>query len=476
MRSTDILALLPLLLSAATAVIAMLAISIRRDHDLVLGLTLAGLAAAFISVCMTAGMEPRQVTALFIVDGYARFYAGLIIATAATVAVLAHSYFTRQETDPEEFYLLLLLATVGCIALAASSNFASFFLSLEILSVTLYAMVAYLTERKISLEAGIKYLILAGSSASFLLFGMALIYATSGTMDFTRLATIDQSVSGTVVLLSGAVLILTGLGFKLALVPFHLWTPDVYQGAPAPVTAFISTASKSAVFALLLRYASHSTAFHNHGVWIVMSVMAIASMLAGNLLALRQTDVKRILAYSSIAHLGYVLVALLAGGDLAAEAVAFYLVAYTVTSLGAFGVVTLLSTPDRDAGSLEEYRGLFWKRPFLAGTFTLMLLSLAGIPATVGFLAKFYVIATGADQEAWPLIIVLVVASAIGLFYYLRIIVTLYSTEPIQSGGAARVSRASGTALTVLTVVLIFFGIYPAPLLNLIHSAMNAMH
>src|SRR5215472_5547921 len=179
MRSTDILALLPLLLSAATAVIAMLAISIRRDHDLVLGLTLAGLAAAFISVCMTAGMEPRQVTALFIVDGYARFYAGLIIATAATVAVLAHSYFTRQETDPEEFYLLLLLATVGCIALAASSNFASFFLSLEILSVTLYAMVAYLTERKISLEAGIKYLILAGSSASFLLFGMALIYATS---------------------------------------------------------------------------------------------------------------------------------------------------------------------------------------------------------------------------------------------------------------------------------------------------------
>ena len=366
-------------------------------------------------------------TPLLLVDRYALFYMGLIIASAAAVTVLSYQYFENHEGHREELYLLLLLATLGCAVLVASSHFASFLLGLEILSVSLYGMVAYLKDRKQALEAGIKYLILASASAAFLLFGMALIYADAGTMEFSHIRELSLSGSGFPLLLSGIVLTVTGIGFKLGVVPFHLWTPDVYQGAPAPVTAFVATTSKSAMVALLLRYFYLSGALQYRAVFLVFAIIAIASMCAGNLLALRQTNVKRILAYSSIAHFGYILVAFLAGSTMAIEAVSFYLVAYTVTILAAFGIVTVLSGSERDADDLEDYRGLFWRRPVIAGVFTAALLSLAGIPATIGFLGKFYVLAAGAAATAWPLVIILVVTSVAGLFYYLRIVVALYS-------------------------------------------------
>jgi NADH-quinone oxidoreductase subunit N len=227
-------------------------------------------------------------------------------------------------------------------------------------------MSAYLFNRsKLSLEAGIKYLVLAAASAAFLLFGMALIYAQLGTLQFGQIAA--MLISGLSyqksLIYPGMALIITGIGFKLAVVPFHMWTPDVYEGAPAPVTAFVATVSKGGMVALLLRYFYETGAYRLHPVFVVFSIIAIASMIAGNLLALLQKNVKRILAYSSIAHLGYILVAFLAGGNRAAEAVTFYLVAYFITTLGAFGVVTVLSNGDRDADSLEDYEGLFWRRP-----------------------------------------------------------------------------------------------------------------
>ena len=215
----------------------------------------------------------------------------------------------------EELYLLLLIATLGCAVLVASSHFVSFLLGLEILSVALYAMLAYLTGRERALEAGIKYLILASASAAFLLFGMALIYADAGTMEFSRIRELSFSGSGLALLLPGIALTVTGIGFKLGVVPFHLWTPDVYEGAPAPVAAFVATTSKSAMVALLLRYFYVSGALHYRALFLVFSIIAIASMCAGNLLALQQNNVKRILAYSSIAHFGYILVAFLAGGN-----------------------------------------------------------------------------------------------------------------------------------------------------------------
>jgi NADH-quinone oxidoreductase subunit N len=332
-----------------------------------------------------------------------------------------------------------------------------------------------LKERKLALEAGIKYLILASASAAFLLFGMALVYAEIGTMEFSRIRELSVSGSG-FVLLSGIVLTVTGIGFKLGVVPFHLWTPDVYQGAPAPATAFVATTSKSAMVALLLRYFYLSGTLQYRAVFLVFSVIAIASMCAGNLLALQQRNVKRILAYSSIAHFGYILVAFLAGGTIAIEAVSFYLVAYTVTILAAFGIVTVLSGSERDADDLEDYRGLFWRRPVIAGVFTAALLSLAGIPATMGFVGKFYVLASGAAVAAWPLIIILVVTSVAGLFYYLRIVVALYAAPPEHAVPIQMVSRGGAFVLLMLAILLIWFGVYPTPLINLIRTTMAGLN
>jgi len=475
--ASDLLALLPLLLVAATSVIVMLAAAVHRNHALALVLTLLGLAGAFCSVFFA---HLRQVTALLIIDSYALFFMGLIVAASFTVALLAYGYLAAREGNREEFYVLILVATLGAMVLAASTHFVSFFLGLEILSVALYALISYLHGRALPVEAGIKYLVLAAASAAFLLFGIALLYAALGTMEFARVAqilatTVDLNLT---LLLPGVALIVTGIGFKLALVPFHMWTPDVYEGAPAPVTAFVATVSKGGMFALLLRYFHQSGAHTFAPVFLMFSIIAVASMFAGNLLALLQNNVKRILAYSSIAQMGYLLVAFQIGGPIGTSAAAFYLVAYFVMTLGAFAVVTVLSERERDADLLDDYRGLFWRRPALALVFTAMLLSLAGIPLTAGFLGKFYIVAAGASAGAWALIVILVITSTIGLFYYLRVVVVLYQ-QPATSDRAhepiPRQASAATLVLAALTVILVWLGVYPTPLLRVIQAAIGSL-
>ena len=473
MNSNDLIAILPLLILAATPIIVMLAIAVRRNHAVAAGVSLIGLAAAFISLWAAAPLAPRQVTSLIIVDSYALFYTGLIISGTLAVVLFCHGYFEGRTTHPEEVYILVLVAALGSAVLASSIHFASFFLGLELLSVPLYAMIAYRHRNRLSIEAGLKYLILAAASASFLLFGMALMYSELGTMSFKRMAFGSAGTArlDTPILLVALALIVVGIGFKLAVVPFHMWTPDVYEGAPAPVAAFVSTVSKGAMFALLLRYFYSSGALSYRPMMIIFAIVAIASMIAGNVLALLQNNVKRILAYSSIAHLGYLLVAFLAAGEFAVTAVTFYLVAYFITMLGAFGIVGVISGPSTDAGSLEDYRGLFWQRPVIGGVFTAMLFSLAGIPLTAGFVGKIYVVAAGASQALWALILILVITSAIGLFYYLRIVAALYSRTESIGRAPSRLAPASGIALAVLTFLLIALGVFPQPLLDVIRRA-----
>jgi len=477
MTAADVLALLPLLLIAATSVAVMAAAAMGRNHAVAFGLTLAGLAASFCSIFF---VNPRRVTMLLVMDRYALFFMALIAAAGFAVAMLAYGYLAKREGNKEEFYVLLLVATLGAMVLAASIHFVSLFLGLEVLSVALYALISYFGDRPLPVEAGIKYLVLAGSSSAFLLFGIALVYADLGTMDFAQIAHLVavRTNPNLALLPPGVVLIITGIGFKLALVPFHMWTPDVYQGAPAPVTAFVATVSKGGMFALLLRYFNQSGANHFTSVLLVFSIIAIASMLAGNLLALFQNNVKRILAYSSIAHMGYLLVALEVGGLMGADAVAFYLVAYFVMTLGAFAVVTVLSEQHRDADHLEDYRGLFWRRPILALVFTAMLLSLAGIPLTAGFLGKFYIVAAGAAVGAWSLILILVITSTIGLFCYLRIVAALYQqpADGYQTNQSLpRRKPAATMALAALTVILVWLGVYPALLLKVIQTAIGSL-
>jgi NADH-quinone oxidoreductase subunit N len=308
------------------------------------------------------------------------------------------------------------------------------------------------------------------------MFGIALVYAELGTMEFARMAAMPSGAADRVVALVGVGLIVVGFGFKLALVPFHLWTPDVYQGAPAPVTAFIATVSKGAMFAVLLRYFTIIDLRTHHTVFLIFAILAIASMVVGNLLALLQRNVKRLLAYSSIAHLGYLLVAFLASGILAATAITFYLVAYFVTTIGAFGVVTVLSSADSEAENLDEYRGLFARRPWLSAVFTAMLLSLAGIPLTAGFVGKFYLTVAAGGAALWSLLIVMMVTSGIGLFYYLRIVVAMFM-EPATDASAgrepSRLPFVAGLTLSALTVALVWLGVYPAPLIRLIRVAVT---
>lgn len=481
MALEDFIALLPLLVTALSSLLVLLLAAFHRDHRLIAVVTSLGLTAAFLTLLVAAKVAPRQVTPLLLIDLYTLFYAGLILAASLAVTILSYGYLTKQEGQHEEFYALLLFATLGAMALTAASHFASFFLGLELLSVSLYVLIAYVRTDIRPLEAGIKYLILSGTSSAFLLFGMALIYFQSGTMEFARTAAwLAGSVEFSPTFLVGLVMVITGVGFKLALVPFHMWAPDVYQGAPAPVTAFVATVSKGAMVALLLRYFVEIAAFRSEMLWWAVAGIATLSMFAGNLLALLQSNIKRLLAYSSIAHLGYLLVAFLAGGPLAVEAVTFYLTAYFVTTLGAFGIVSVLSKPGDEAEAMDDYRSLFWDRPWVAGVFTIMLLSLAGIPLTAGFVGKFYVIAAGVDSSLWVLIVLLVVNSVIGLFYYLRVIVIMAADgrrdlRHVDTAQALQISYADGLVLAALSGCLFWLGLYPAPVIQLVQTMQKGL-
>ncbi len=479
MTAADFLALLPWLVLTAATVIVMVAIGARRDHRLIALLTAAGLGAAALAVPLAAITAPHDVTDLFRVDGFALFALMLVVLAAGAVTALAYSYFVARRERCEEFYVLLLAGTLGAAVLVASRHFAPLLLGFELLSVALFAMVAYRVTRARPLEAGVKYLILAGLSTGLLLFGIALIYVQTGGLGFAELREPARGVSGGPYLTLGATLVLAGLAFKLSLVPFHLWTPDVYEGAPAPAAAFLATVSKGAILVVLLRWLLESGAYRYGEVLDVLALAGIVSMLAGNLLALMQNNVKRLLAYSSIGHMGYLMIPLVAGGALAVETIGYYLAAYFVMTLGAFGVVALHSAArggDDDADDLEAYRGLFWQRPWLAGAFTAMLLALAGMPLTAGFVAKFYLFAAGADARLWLMLAALVIGSAIGLVYYLRVITAMLATDEAGTASAPNGNALAGrVTVAALTVVLIVLGIFPAPLLTAIQSTAEGL-
>ncbi len=504
MSGAGFVALGPLLAVTAAALLAPLAISIRRSHALAAGIAFAGFLAGAAAIPWALRVAPLQVTPLLVVDAYTLFVVGLVFLSSAVVVLLAHGYLVHHELErTEELYILLLLAGLGAAVLAASDHLASFFLGLETLSVSLYALVAFARRRAASIEAGIKYLILAAATSAVLLLGMAYVYADLGVMGFGELGAALAAGQGGPVGLVGLVLMLVAVGFKLALVPFHMWVADVYEGAPAPIAGFLATVSKGGVVAVTLRLLVEHEGYRDTAVFTALATMAVASILFGNLLALLQPNLKRLLAFSSVAHMGYLLVALLAVGSLAAEAVTFYLVAYIVTTLGAFGVIgVLVQAGGEEADLVEHLRGLFWSRPALASIMTACMLSLAGIPLTAGFVAKFTVLAAGVDASLWWLVWVMIVGSAIGAFYYLRVIVAMLrdpagaedgyaSGADSAAGSAARgaadaevaaadgvkagLPLAAGIGLAVLFVLLVALGVYPSPVQGLIEGAVQGL-
>jgi NADH-quinone oxidoreductase subunit N len=497
MTSEQLLLILPLIIVTAASVVIMLLIAAKRNHALTCLVTSTGLLLALGSLLVVAPLAPQAVTPLLIVDSFSIFFTALILLAALVITLLSYPYLCNLEDHQDEFYLLLTIATLGALVMAGSTHFITAFLGMETLSVCLYGMIAYPLHREQSaqypMEASIKYLVLSAMSSGFILFGMALLYAQTGTLFFTD---ITLGLTGAVAEGPGAtwyiiasLLVIAGFAFKLSLVPFHLWTPDVYEGAPLPATAFLATIGKVAMAALLLRFMSITGVLQSEAITSVLVIIAALSILGGNLLALLQSNLKRLLSYSSIAHMGYLLIALItlsSSADidsgamvtsLGSEAASFYLTAYVIMSLGAFGVMIVVSDSAHERDHIGRYQGLFWRDPWLALIFTAMLLSLAGIPLTIGFIGKFYVFAAAIQGAQWTLLAAMVIGSGIGLFYYLRIIYRMLT--PIDHEDLLPVmgirELIPHAVLLVLLIALILPGLIPGGLMALVERVVQSL-
>ena len=456
-----------------STLVVMLVIAFRRDHKLTYGLTMAGLLLSLLIFLFISPADARQATELLVMDDYSLFISTLVIISALAVTALSYPYFEGQQSRNEEFYLLLLMATLGGVVLACSQHFVSFFLGMEILSICLYGMIAYTVQQpgaaKFPLEAGIKYLLLSGASSAMILFGIALIYTQTGTLLFSEIPQrLVEAGQGNPIVITGWMMAVAGIAFKLSLVPFHMWTPDVYEGAPVPATTFIATASKAAMVAVVLRLVLASQAYEIDGLLSTVTVLAALSMVAGNLLALLQKNIKRLLAYSSIAHLGYVMIVIVAAGSMAssaaAEAVTYYMAAYVFTTLAGFAVVSALSNSANEQDQLASYQGLFWQRPWVALPLMIVMLSLAGIPLTMGLIGKFYVIQAGVTGQLWFLLAMLVIGSGIGIFYYLRVVYLLVQ-PPSAEGEQGSLPLAVTATLFVTSAAIVLLGTWPSGLI-----------
>ena len=473
MSSADFLALAPHITLTAGVLLLVLVVSFWRSHRLAMLLALVAFAAAFYALFPAMGAT-REVTPLFVFDGFAAFFDALILISAAVTALVSFRYLDGRAGRQEEYYVLLALATLGAMTLVSAQHFATMLLGIEIVSISLYALIAYPEEGHPPLEAAVKYLVLSGVGSTTMLFGMALVYHAGGTMLFAEMAAFSASGDRSDLwLAAGQALLVAGVAFKLSLIPFHMWTPDVYQGAPAPVAAYLATVSKAAVFAVLLRFALAADMLDNGAVFTVIALIAMLSMVVGNLLALLQESVKRILAYSSIAHLGYLMIGLLAvaalsNHDMAVETSLVFLAGYLAMTLAAFAVITELTPANRvgDVELVREFRGLFWRRPVLASALAVALLSLAGIPLTAGFIAKFYLLAAGVEGALWGLVWAMIVGSALSIYYYLKIVFAMTAREagePLSEGSWSGTAVAVGLALLVIAI-----GVYPTPLIGLV--------
>jgi len=430
------------------------------------------------------GHAPRYAFSnLVAIDGFAVFFFIVIALAIILAALLADGYLRREQLDGPEFYVLALLSGAGGMLMAAANDLIVVFLGLETLSIALFVMAGFHRRRAESGEAAMKYFVLSAFSSAFLLYGIALVYGSTGTTNLTGIAAwLAENVGVTNgVLMAGLALLLVGFGFKVAAVPFHTWTPDVYQGSPTPTTAFMAGASKAAGFAALLRV--FMTSFHvlrldwRPLIW----VLAILSLLVGSTLAVVQTDVKRMLAYSSISHAGYILVGLQAGTSGGVAGSLFYLLAYTFMVMGSFAIATAVGRRGDAAHDLESYKGLSSRRPALAFGFAVLLMAQAGVPFTSGFLAKFYVISAAVQSRSYALALIAMLAAVIAAFFYLRVIITMFSPpadvelddhgEPTTA--LARLPVPFGVGLVVVSAVAftLVAGILPGAFVHFAREA-----
>ena len=406
-------------------------------------------------------------------DGFSRLIKVILCGITAVTFLMTAGYALRREVESAEYYALMLLATLGMMLMASGTDLIMIFLGLEISSISQYILAGFRHESPRSTEASLKYFILGAFATGFLLYGIALVYGATGTTNLMSLKIYTANVEkAPLLLMAGCALLLVGFGFKLSSVPFHMWTPDVYDGAPTPVTAFMAAASKVAGFAALTRILFVGFTGVQSGWGQILWVIAALTMTLGNIAALVQTRVKRMLAYSAIAHAGYLLVALVAGTEMGGIGIIYYLVAYALTNLGAFAIVSLLRNEDDEGLKLSNFAGLGFRRPWLGLLMALFMFSLAGIPPTAGFLGKFYIFSGAVEAGYIGLAVLGVINSVISVYYYLRVVVWLYMSPNIAGEdpliGAAWPLRLT-LALTAIGIIM--FGVWPGPLVDLARRA-----
>jgi NADH-quinone oxidoreductase subunit N len=441
----------------------------RRESKVYGTLSLCTLVAAIGAAIYAYSMPGPAFGGLLVVDGFATFFRVVVFGVGIFTILQSFSFLKRQQAETSAFHALLLFSIAGQSIMAAANDLIIIFIGLEISSIASYILAGYLRDDKRANEAALKYFLLGSFATGFFLYGVALIYGETGSINLSviRAAIIGPGAPLPAMVCVAAALMFVGLAFKVSAFPFQIWAPDVYQGAPTPVSAFLSAGPKAAAFAIFLRI--FMTAFEPIGqdwaplVW----VSALLSMIVGNFAALLQTNIKRMLAYSSIAHAGYVMVALTTGSDSGIAAVMFYLAAYSCMNVGAFAVVSHLSGKDERYQSIEDFAGLGQKQPFVAAMLTIFLLSLIGVPLTGGFFGKFYIFKAALESNLVWLTVLGLLTSAVAAYYYLRILVMMYFREPGETAPAAEpLTPAFSAALLLPAIGTLVLGIFPGWVLN----------
>jgi NADH-quinone oxidoreductase subunit N len=413
------------------------------------------------------GQNVYSFSNMFVVDSYSIFFNLVFLLSTAIVILMSDNYIKQEGVNYGEYYTLILFATVGMMLMAGGADLLTIFLGLEIMSISLYVLAGFTRDKVRSNEASLKYFLLGAFVTGFLLYGIALLYGATGTTNLKEIAAFIAENSGlsNTMIVAGTSLLIIGFGFKIACVPFHKWSPDVYEGSPTPVTAFMSIGPKAAAFAVFLRVFLVALPGLESKWSIVLWVLAVLTMTVGNLVAISQTNIKRMLAYSSIAHAGYALVAIIVGGEFGIASLLFYMLAYTFMNLGAFAIIIVLGRKGEENAYIEDFSGLGYKHPLLAVAMCIFMFSLAGIPPLVGFIGKFYIFSAAIKSGFIILAIIGMINSVISVYYYLRVTVVIYMKKPIREFAPLSLSPLIIIAILLTICGTIYFGIFPSKII-----------
>jgi len=458
-------------ISLLTLALVVILVDLFTKQKWLLGVvSLVGLIVPFAFAVDLWGTNSTAFGGALAVDQFALFFKFFFLVVTALVILSSIEYSRKFSAFRGEFYALLLLSSTGMMLLASTRELISIFISLELTGISLYALVGFLKDNKSS-EAGLKYLLLGAVASAVLLFGMAMVFGLTGTTHLSAIASavLTGGILGSTPLLIGIILLIAGFGFKIATVPFQMWVPDVYEGAPTPITAYLSVASKAAGFAIIMRVFFEALWPASPDWSMIFAVLAVITMIIGNVVALAQTNIKRLLAYSSIAHAGYLMIGLAAANSTGSNAIAFYLACYAVTNLGAF--IAIIAISNRiGSDEISDYCGMAKRAPMLALAMAFCLISLTGIPPTAGFMAKLYIFSAGVDADMLWLVIIGVLNAVIAAYYYLRVVKLMYLAEPPS---IERITSSTGlnVALSLACFGILLLGVYPWVVLRATETA-----